>query len=111
MRMVLNWAYRRYRRKIIVTENGIADASGEKRPRYLLSHLEEVHKAIKEDRIPVKGYFHWSLIDNYEWARGFKMRFGLYRVDYQTKRRIPTKAVKLYSKICETNTLISPTSI
>ena len=111
MRMVLNWAYQRYRRKIIVTENGIADASGEKRPRYLLSHLEEVHKAIREDRIPVKGYFHWSLIDNYEWARGFKMRFGLYRVDYQTKRRIPTKAVKLYSKICETNTLISPTSI
>ena len=51
------------------------------------------------------------MIDNYEWARGFKMRFGLYRVDYQTKRRIPTKAVKLYSKICERNALISPTSI
>ena len=105
MREILNWAYRKYRRKIIVTENGIADASGEKRPRYLQSHLEELYKAINEDGIPVKGYFHWSLIDNYEWAKGFKMRFGLYRVDYQTKERSPTKAVELYGRICERNAL------
>jgi len=105
MREILNWVYRKYRRKIIITENGIADASGEKRPRYLLDHLKEVHKAINEDRIPIKGYFHWSLMDNYEWAKGFKMRFGLYKVDYQTKERIPTKAVELYGKICRENAL------
>gem|GEM_PF-6901570 len=52
MRMVLNWAYRRYRRKIIVTENGIADASEEKRPRYLLSHLEEFIKRSKRIGYP-----------------------------------------------------------
>ncbi|RLG04083.1 MAG: glycoside hydrolase family 1 protein [Thaumarchaeota archaeon] len=105
MREILNWAYRKYRRKVIITENGIADASGEKRPRYLLDHLREVHKAIDEDGIPVKGYFHWSLIDNYEWARGFEMRFGLYKVDYRTKERIPTKAVELYGRICRENAL------
>ncbi|RLG95738.1 beta-glucosidase, partial [Candidatus Bathyarchaeota archaeon] len=48
-----------------------------------------------------EGYFYWSLIDNFEWAKGFKMRFGLFRVDYETKRRIPTKAVKVYRQIIE----------
>ena len=105
IRELVNWAYREYRRIIYVTENGMADESGERRPNYILSHLRELHKAITEDRVPVKGYFHWSLIDNYEWAMGFKMRFGLYKVDYETKQRIPTKAVKVYGEICKKNAL------
>jgi len=61
----------------MVTENGIADAKDEKRSDFLLSHIHEIYKAITEDGLPVKGYFHWSLIDNFEWARGFEMKFGL----------------------------------
>jgi len=84
MRYVTNWVYNRYRRPIMITENGIADAKDEKRSDYLLRHLEEVHKAVAEDGVPIEGYFHWSLLDNFEWARGFKMKFGLYRVNYET---------------------------
>jgi len=105
MRYELNWAYNLYRRPLMVTENGIADAKDEKRSSYLLSHLGEIHKAIAEDGVPVKGYFHWSLLDNFEWARGFKMRFGLYRVNYETKERKPTKAVPVYKQIATTNML------
>ena len=42
-----------------------------------------------EEGIPIEGYFHWSLMDNFEWAEGFGPRFGLYRVDYETMERIP----------------------
>ena len=99
LRYELNWAYKLYRRPLMVTENGIADAKDEKRSDFLLSHIREIYKTITEDGVPVKGYFHWSLIDNFEWARGFKMRFGLYRVDYETKERTPTKAVQVYKQI------------
>lgn len=105
MRYVTNWVYNRYRRPIMITENGIADAKDEKRSDYLLRHLEEIHKAITEDNVPIKGYFHWSLLDNFEWARGFKMRFGLYRVNNETKKRTLTKAVPVYKQIATTNTL------
>ena len=105
MRYVTNWVYNRYRRPIMITENGIADAKDEKRSEYLLSHLREIHKSITDDSVTVKGYFHWSLMDNFEWARGFKMRFGLYRVNYETKERTPTKAVPIYKQIATTNTL------
>jgi beta-glucosidase/6-phospho-beta-glucosidase/beta-galactosidase len=76
----------------------------ERRERYLLDHLEQIH-AVIERGVPVKGYFHWSLIDNFEWADGFKIPFGLYRVNGETKERIPTKAVRLYKKIAEGNEL------
>ncbi|MFQ6095197.1 MAG: family 1 glycosylhydrolase [Candidatus Bathyarchaeia archaeon] len=105
MRYELNWVYDRFRRPLMVTENGIADAKDEKRSDYLLKHLEEIYKAITEDEVPVKGYFHWSLTDNFEWARGFKMRFGIYGVNYETKERTPTKAVPVYKQIATTNKL------
>lgn len=105
IRYVVNWAYRNYRHPIMITENGIADARDEKRTDFLLRHLREVHEAIECDSIPVKGYFHWSLMDNFEWAEGFKVKFGLYRVDYETEERIPTKAVPIYRQIATTNRL------
>lgn len=105
MRYELNWAYNLCRRPLMITENGIADAKDEKRSEYLLSHLKEIHRAIAEDGVPVRGYFHWSLLDNFEWAKGFKMKFGLYRVNYETKERTPTKAVPVYRQVATTNTL------
>ena len=78
-----------------ITENGCAygdgpDASGvvndERRVDYLRAHLSEVSKAIEEGA-PVRGYFAWSLLDNYEWAEGYSQRFGIIHVDYATQRR------------------------
>jgi len=106
IRYVVNWAYNGYRRPIMVTENGIADVKDEKRSRYLIAHVEELHSAVDEDRVPLRGYFHWSLVDNYEWAKGFKMRFGLFRVNPETKERTPTEAVRLYKEIASRNALL-----
>lgn len=61
---------------IIITENGLADAADKQRPKYIVEHLTKVWQAIQEG-IDVKGYFYWSLMDNFEWADGFKSKFGL----------------------------------
>jgi len=107
LRKVVDWAYSRYRRPIYVTENGIADADDRLRARYLTSHLEELQKAIELDRVPVKGYYHWTLMDNFEWSDGYRIHFGLYRVDPENKARSPTKTVQAFKSIASTNSLPS----
>ena len=81
--------------EIMVTENGIPVPDGldfdghvrdERRIRYLKDHIAQVHHAMDEG-VPVKGYFHWSLMDNFEWAWGFSQRFGLVYVDFKTQKR------------------------
>lgn len=105
LRRVLVWAWERYRMPLYVTENGVADARDWKRVRYLLGYLGELHRAITEDGVPVRGYFHWTLTDSYEWNSGFGVRFGLYGVDRATKERTPTRAVPVYRGICSSNSL------
>jgi len=105
LRWVCDWAYSRYRRPIYVTENGIADASDSMRERYLLGHLDAVQRAIELDGVPVRGYFHWSLIDNLEWSSGYKVRFGLCSVDAMTKRRTPKASAEVFKRIAEANML------
>lgn len=105
IRYILNWIYKNYEIPIFITENGIADAKDEKRTNFILSHLNEIYNAIHDDGVPVKGYFYWSLIDNFEWTSGFRMRFGLYTINYETKERIPTKAVPIYRQIATTDKL------
>lgn len=79
---------------IYVTENGLADAGTTDptvdplRESYLAQHLAAVHRAVAED-VPVKGYFVWSLMDNYEWALGYEPQFGLVHVDRTTLHRTP----------------------
>ncbi|MGB9858220.1 MAG: glycoside hydrolase family 1 protein [Dictyoglomaceae bacterium] len=90
------------KKPIFITENGISDAKDEKRPKYLIFHLKELHRAI-QDGIDVKGYFHWSLMDNFEWAEGFKQRFGLFETDFETKERKWRKSARLYSEIARNN--------
>jgi beta-glucosidase len=85
---------------LYVTENGIADRDDSRRPGYLLSHLGELARAIR-DGLDIRGYFHWSLLDNFEWIKGFGPRFGLYRVNYDTFERTPTDSALLYKKIIE----------
>ena len=82
---VVREAYARYRVPIIVTENGLADATDSQRARFILDHLAWLHRAMEEGA-DVRGYLHWSMLDNFEWAAGFGPRFGLAEVDYDTLR-------------------------
>ena len=77
---------KKYNKPIFIIENGIADARDEKRAKFIKEHLNWVHKAISEG-VDVRGYFHWSLLDNFEWDKGFWPRFGLVEMDYKTIER------------------------
>jgi len=95
----------RYGKPIYITENGVADAHDRHRPAFLVDHLREVWRAI-QDGVPVKGYYHWSLTDNFEWAEGWNLRFGLIKVDPVTQQRTMRPSGKLYSEICAANALV-----
>lgn len=71
---------------IYITENGLADDSDTKRAGFIEDHLLVLNKAVAAG-MNVKGYFYWSLLDNFEWAFGFTKRFGLYHVDFATRKR------------------------
>ncbi|MCX8203462.1 MAG: beta-galactosidase BgaS [Nitrososphaeria archaeon] len=92
----------RYGRPLYVTENGIADAEDRLRPRFIEEHLEVLRRSIEEG-LDVRGYFHWALIDNYEWAKGFRMKFGLCGVDPRTKERKPRGSFETYRRIIQAN--------
>ena len=94
----------RYGKPIYITENGVADAHDRHRPAFLVNHLRQVWKAI-QDGVPVKGYYHWSLTDNFEWAEGWNLRFGLIEVDPLTQERRMRPSGQLYSAICTANAL------
>lgn len=93
-----------YAKPVYVSENGIADAKDRKRADYILGYLSAMHRAISEG-VPVKGYFHWSLLDNYEWLYGFSMRFGLVAVDYETFQRTIRPSAYVYKQVIERNAL------
>jgi beta-galactosidase len=94
-------AMKRYERPLYIMENGIADANDNIRPKFLIDHLQALDKAVNEEKIDVRGYFHWSLTDNYEWAKGFSMKFGLYAVNLENKSRRKRKSADVYKKIIE----------
>ena len=91
---------------IFITENGLADSQDKLRKDFIRDHLIWLHKATEEG-VDVKGYFHWSLIDNFEWALGFEPRFGLIEIDYKTQKRIFRPSSLYYSEITKTNQLIT----
>jgi beta-galactosidase len=90
---------------LYLMENGIADARDTLRPKFIIDHLKTLDKAINEEKIDVKGYFHWSLTDNYEWAKGFSIKFGLYEVELKTKRRKERKSARIYKNIIANRTV------
>jgi beta-glucosidase len=81
---------------LIITENGIATHDSQKKIKFMKRHIDVLEKCIKNG-IDVRGYFYWSLIDNYEWLQGLDARFGLYKVDFDTLKRKPTNAATYYS--------------
>ena len=91
----------RYGRPLYIMENGIADARDILRSYFIIDHLKVLDRAINEEKMDIRGYFHWSLTDNYEWAEGYRMKFGLYSVDPETKKRRLRKSAKNYKRIIE----------
>jgi len=90
--------YVRYRLPIFVTENGLADAQDQWRAQFTADHLAALQRA-QSAGVPVVGYLHWSLTDNFEWAEGLKSRFGLIEIDYATGNRKPRASLEAVAKI------------
>ncbi|GDY31638.1 GH1 family beta-glucosidase [Gandjariella thermophila] len=99
---------------VLVTENGAAfgdepDAGGRvrdrRRVRFLHDHLAAVRAAIDRG-VPVVGYLHWSLLDNFEWAMGYTPRFGLVHVDYRTQARTLKDSARYYARVIAANTVL-----
>ena len=93
-----------YGKPVYVTENGIDDEQDGQRPDYLRGYLSALHGAIA-DGADVRGYFHWSLLDNFEWAEGFEGRFGLFAFNPRTLARTMRPSGKLYASIARRNAL------
>lgn len=117
LRKLLNWVKEHYNDPdIIITENGFAidgeaDLTGEaalndtQRVEYLTSHVNEALKAIHVDGVRVKGYFVWSFLDNFEWMEGYRVRFGIHRVDFNdpNRPRTPKRSAEAYKEIIRNN--------
>jgi beta-glucosidase len=87
---------------LFVTENGMYDPTDAQRPAYLESHVRAVHDAIARGA-DVRGYFAWSLVDNFEWAEGWSTPFGLLALDRETQARTPRRSAEVFSVICRAN--------
>lgn len=100
--------------KIYITENGCSYSDGpdengriadQRRIDFLEVHLDAVARAI-ENGVPVAGYMQWSLMDNFEWAKGYKQRFGIVYVDYETQERLPKDSALWYRDVIARNGLM-----
>jgi beta-glucosidase len=94
----------RYKKPLYVTENGMADAEDGIRPAFILTHLAALHRAIRKGA-DVRGYYHWTLVDNYEWAEGWTTRFGLFALDPQTQVRTPRPSARLFKQLVRANAI------
>lgn len=106
----------RYKLPVVITENGLASMDwihtdgkvhDNARIDYLSRYLSELRRAC-ENEVDIRGYFQWSIMDNFEWAEGYALRFGLIYIDYRTLRRVPKESYFWYSKVIESNGLHVP---
>ena len=113
MNHFFQYIWERYKKPIFVTENGISCADNlspdkkchdTQRIDFVRAYLSELGKAIKAGA-DIRGYFYWSLMDNFEWARGYGERFGLVHVDYETQKRTPKDSAYWYSDLVQTGKL------
>ena len=100
-------------KEIYITENGASSADvltpdgqvfDTDRVMYLRNYLTQLHRAVSEG-VPVRGYFCWSLMDNYEWADGYQYRFGIHYVDFTTQKRTPKLSAHFYKEVIARNGL------
>ncbi len=95
---------KKYKVPVMVTENGICTSDDKQRWDYLREHLKSVHRAMQEG-VPVTGYLYWSLMDNFEWDKGFGPRFGLIEVDYADGKRTIRESARKFAQVCQTGVL------
>jgi beta-glucosidase len=100
-------------KEIYITENGASSEDvltpeghvfDSDRVMYLRNYLTQLHRAVSEN-VPVRGYFCWSLMDNYEWADGYAYRFGIHYVDFKTQKRTPKMSAHFYREVIARNGL------
>ncbi len=101
----IKWA-NSFGKPILILENGVEDSTDALRPRYMLEHLMRVWHQVNEN-VPIKGYFHWSLVDNFEWERGWTQKWGLWGMNPETQVRTRRPSVDLYAAICKENAINS----
>ena len=110
LRKMLNWIHERYNGlPIYVTENGTALANNDaetaiddrERADFIKSYTDAMNEAIEEDGVDVRGYFCWTLMDNFEWCRGYDMRFGLIFCNFETLERTPKASYYAYREIIQ----------
>ncbi len=95
-----------YNKPIYITENGLPDAADKHRPAFIMDHLRQIWHAISFC-FPVMGYYHWTLVDNFEWNAGWTQRFGLIGLDPETQERTWRASGRLYSEICRSASVSS----
>ncbi|XP_022090545.1 lactase-phlorizin hydrolase-like [Acanthaster planci] len=110
MRRLLNWVDKEYGKPIYITENGVstadvAELNDETRVTFYKAYINEVLKASKLDGVDVRGYFAWSLMDNFEWTSGYTQRFGLHYVDFEDpeRPRTPKESANFYKSLIAYN--------
>jgi beta-glucosidase len=101
-------------KEIYITENGASSADqvapdghvyDTDRVMFLRNYLTQLHRAVSQG-VPVKGYFLWSLLDNFEWADGYEKRFGITYVDFQTQKRTPKLSAEFYKQTIAANRIL-----
>ncbi|OSX63480.1 glycoside hydrolase family 1 protein [Postia placenta MAD-698-R-SB12] len=118
-RSLLNYLWKTYEKPIYVTENGFAVKNENVLPLegvvldtdridYFDGYANAMLQAVVEDGVPVKGYFGWSLLDNFEWADGYETRFGVTYVDYKTQKRTPKQSSQFLKKVCVAHPVFVP---
>jgi beta-glucosidase len=95
---------KKYHLPVMITENGICTSDDSLRWEFIKGHLKCLHQAI-EAGVPVAGYLYWSLLDNFEWDKGFGPRFGLIDIDYKTQQRTVRESAKKFGQVCKTGVL------
>lgn len=104
LRRAVKWLWEELRLPIYITENGIPDSDDDQRPAALLLHLHQLWKVL-QNNIPVQGYYHWTLVDNFEWAEGWTLPFGLIEMDPATGARTPRPSADLYTALARGNAI------
>lgn len=100
----LRWIWKKYRKPLIITENGICTDDPQRRIAALKDYLGICHNLIAEG-MPIKAYIFWSTFDNFEWNLGNTYRFGLITIDWATMERVNTAAADFYEEVCRNNAI------
>lgn len=104
---VVKQLHERHGLPVFITENGICDRDDMLRSRFIFEHLRVVRE-LRDHGVPVERYYHWTLVDNFEWNEGETAPFGLYHNNFETQVRTLRGSGRYYQSICATNTVEEP---